>query len=182
MNNRIPNDPIDYENCAVPIDLTKGKIAFVDYEDFYKINDMGKWHIMLDGNKTYGYAVRHSKSIDGKRKIIKMERIITNCPDDMMVDHINGDTLDNRKCNLRICTRTENNRNKSKQKNNTSGYKGVEKRKNRIKNPYVAYIRVDGKKHQIGIFSNAYDAAKAYDRAAIVLHGVFSKLNFPESK
>lgn len=90
------------------------------------------------------------------------------------VDHINGDKLDNRKSNLRLCTQTENNWNTGPRKGSATGFKGVHK----TKYGFAAQIREKGKKHQLGTFKSPEEAAQAYDKAAIRFHGEFANLNF----
>lgn len=101
--------------------------------------------------------------IDGKTKYL--HRLIMNCPDDMYVDHINRDTYDNRKSNLRICTNQENNRNKGLYSHNTSGVAGVVWDKSR--NKWKAQIVVDGKCIFLGRFIEKEDAIKSRQEAEI---------------
>ena len=98
--------------------------------------------------------------------------------DNKVVDHINGDTLDNRKENLRICTTKGNNRNSSTPRNNTSGYKGVTKRGKL----YMAYIKVNYKQIRLNSWSTIEDAARMYDIAALYYFGEFAKTNFPKDE
>ena len=91
------------------------------------------------------------------------------------VDHRNGNKLDNRKSNLRICSRSENQMNRGKQKNNTSGFKGVSQIK--MNQKWVAYIKVNYKRIYIGCFLKKVDAARAYNMAALKYHGEFGLLN-----
>lgn len=100
-----------------------------------------------------GYVHRRDKTSD-----VKLHRVLMNCPDGMVVDHINHNTLDNRKENLRICTLKENARNKSYSSNNTSGKIGVYWKSSRQK--WVAQIKIDGKVKHLGIFKNYDDAVK----------------------
>ena len=94
----------------------------------------------------------------------------------LIVDHINGNVLDNRKCNLRVCTRAENNRNvKKKRKNNTSGYVGVTKEGRK----WLATVHHNYKTYRLGRFEDKVEAARARDLKAIELHGEFASLNFP---
>ena len=94
----------------------------------------------------------------------------------LVVDHINGNVLDNRKCNLRVCTHAENMRNTTKRrKGNTSGYTGVSKCGKR----WAASIGYRGKDIYLGTFGNKEEAARARDLKAIELHGEFASLNFP---
>lgn len=95
----------------------------------------------------------------------------------MFVDHINHNKLDNRRCNLRICTETQNNMNKCFDSRNTSGYKGVSWHKSARK--WFAYIRFNKQRLNIGFFDDPVEAAHAYDDAARIYHGEYAHLNFP---
>jgi len=90
------------------------------------------------------------------------------------VDHIDQDKTNNALSNLRLCSRSENNSNKSKQKNNTTGFKGVVKRKDGW---YRARISKDGQRYCLGLFKTAEEASIAYNKKAIELHGSFASLN-----
>ena len=88
-----------------------------------------------------------------------------------IVDHVDGDVLNNRRSNLRLATHTDNMRNRKLQVNNKSGYTGVRIRRSR----WVAEIRVNGKKIHLGYFDNAEDAYKAYQNAASKYFGEFAR-------
>jgi hypothetical protein len=155
------------------IPLTQGKFATVD-DDMYEYLNQWKWHVNR-GRNTW-YACRG----DGwRRKVLSMHRVIMNTPDGVLVDHINGDGLDNRKANLRNCTNTENQRNSNKQINNSSGYKGVYLDKRRDK--YFAQITVNNKALHSGYFRTAKEAARAYDEMAKKHFGEFARLNSPDA-
>jgi hypothetical protein len=156
------------------IPLTRGKTAIVDDADYEWLSQW-KWCAGVGGSGTKCYAVRHQGTGIKKRKMVLMHRIITNTPDGMECDHINGNSLDNRRENLRICTHMENIRNRPLSKNNTTGYKGVVSRRGR----YMVTIRLDYKRIYLGDFDTAEEAACAYDEAAKRYYGVFAKLNFP---
>lgn len=91
------------------------------------------------------------------------------------LDHINQDKLDNRIENLRPATRAQNAHNRTSYKGSSSKFKGVSWHKYR--NKYQASIRKNGKQYYLGIFDNAKDAARAYDKKAIELFGEFASLN-----
>lgn len=98
------------------------------------------------------------------------------------VDHINGDSLDNRRENLRRCTKSENMANRSLQKNNTLGVRGVWVYQTRGGNKYRAEIKVNGKKISLGNFDTIEEAATVRDAASIHYFGEFAQLNYPQSK
>ena len=150
------------------IELTQGQYAIVDDEYFDEINQYN-WY----SNK--GYAVRHV-TVSGKRTKQLMHRLITNCPDDMEVDHINHDKLDNQKSNLRVCSTSENQHNQQmRTKAKTSSYKGVCFDKHAGK--WRARIGLNNEYKFLGLFENEIDAAIAYNNAAIELFGEFAFLN-----
>lgn len=92
------------------------------------------------------------------------------------VDHIDGNKLNNTRGNLRIASNAENKMNRDKQSNNTSGYKGVSFHKKYKK--WRAIIGIQGKSIHLGYFSDAVEAAKAYDDSARKYHGEFARTNF----
>lgn len=147
------------------------KYAMVDDEDFEELIKH-KWRLTKDG-----YAVTN---IGGKREV-GMHRVIMNPSDDMLVDHINGDRLDLRKENLRICSHKGNNQNRAptnRVKKTKSQHKGVQWRP--ISAKWQACIMVERKREVIGYFSTDVLAAHAYDAKAIEYFGEFARLNFPE--
>lgn len=147
------------------IKLHNEKYVLVDDTD-YIILSQSKWHI-----GARGYVMRYEKG----NKTLSMHRIIMNFPE-LCVDHINGDKLDNRRENLRLVTNHQNLLNRGKNKNNSSGYKGV----NFQNGKWHAKITFNKIQKHIGYFDNKIDAAKAYDSIAKILHGIFARLNFPE--
>jgi hypothetical protein len=138
-------------------------------------------------NKDKFYVRRNSpRDSNGKQDKIHLHRVITNAPKGMSVDHINGNPLDNRKENLRVCTNQENQMNRGRTKNNMSGYKGVYYRKknkdmiNERSKPWKAQIMFNQKVIYLGLYKTKEEAARAYDKKAIELFGEFAQLNFPE--
>jgi HNH endonuclease/AP2 domain len=149
----------------------EGKYALVDAIDYPELSKY-KWN----GTRC-GYAAR-TAIINGKPKVILMHRQILNVPDGLVTDHINGDKLDNRRSNLRIATRAQNNYNVDSRKPSISGFKGVSW--DRAKNKWQARITKDGKGMHLGYFDDPVFAAKVYDYYATKLFGEFAKLNFPD--
>lgn len=150
------------------IPLTRGMCAIVDDEDFDWLSKF-KW--LADPqypSRRCFYAKRDSRS-----KKISMAREIAKTPKGLYCDHINGNTLDNRRANLRNCTSTENARNASVRVGKAVPYKGVTLRKD--SGLYRARIRVDGKLINLGSFQTAIEASVAYESAAATYFGDFSK-------
>lgn len=154
------------------IDLGNGVYAMVDIDDFPRLSQW-LWHVRKSGGKPYA---KRSGNDNGRIYPIYMHRVIMNCPDNLTVDHINGDVLDNRKANLRICTGSENLRNTAKRAGGTSRYKGVCRIKDRP-GFWQAHIVHEGKQYNLGTYETEHDAAYAYNNAARHLHGEFGRLN-----
>ena len=167
MNNRYE---LSEDGSHYRIYCRDGSFFIIDEDDF----EMVSRHSWALGKRGYPVAHTSRKSPDGP-KTFPLHRLIMNVSDDMDVDHISGDKLDNRKCNLRICTHQENMFNQRMRETNTSGYYGVSRMKSCGK--FEAYIHIDGKKKYLGLFETAEKAAIARDKAAIVLFGEFARLN-----
>lgn len=154
------------------IPLTQGKFAIVDDTDFDWLNQW-KWYTHAD-LITY-YATRWVYKPKPRRRVF-MHRLILSPPKDMMTDHINGNGLDNRRCNLRVCTSSQNQQNSRKHRGCSSIYKGVSRNTGRGKT-WVAYICTNGRLRQLGAFDDEWDAACAYNAEARKHFGVFAKPN-----
>lgn len=152
------------------IPLTQGKVALVDDDDFEWLNRMGKWCVQI---MKYTFYARGYVPHDGKSKHIWLHRLIMGMPVGMEVDHIDGDGLNNQRCNLRICTHQDNQRNRRTQVNSMSGFTGVwwEKRRNK----WRAGIYVSGKHKHLGYFSLIENAHAAYEAAAREFFGEFKR-------
>lgn len=141
--------------------LTKGMKTVVDDESFSEISK-SKWSASWSGRVWYA---KNNKGY--------LHRLIANAPAGLCVDHINGDTLDNRRKNLRICSHQQNTFNGPSRKP-SSGFKGV----SRFKNKWWARLTVNGKTINKGSFDSVIDAARAYDDLARRFHGEFARTNF----
>lgn len=156
------------------IKLTRGYYALVDDKNFEQLNQW-KWYTLIDSSKKI-YAVRNDIYIKNKkRKIIWMHRLIMNTPKNMETDHRDSNGLNNQIRNLRIVTRIQNSSNRKLNKNNMSGYKGVNQK---YWNRWQASISVKGKLKYLGLFKTAHQAALAYDLWAKDIYGEFALLNF----
>ena len=139
------------------IKLTQNKFALVDNEDYEALKIFAwSYHVK-------GYA--------------QANRMILNAPEGLQVDHINGNGLDNRRCNLRLVTNAQNAMNRNKyEKNLSSKYKGVSWEKSRKK--WRADIQLDVVRTWLGYFDNERHAALAYDLWAKDIYKEYSKTNF----
>lgn len=119
-----------------------------------------------------GYAlVRRNGTVSGKKVTLILGREILGAGAGQIVDHASGDTLDNRRQNLRIATHSQNSWNSAKRKNNKAGVKGVYK----SGTTFVAKIKAFGRLHYLGRYSDAAEAHTAYCEAAERLHGEFAR-------
>ncbi|MEK4910603.1 HNH endonuclease [Niallia sp. FSL M8-0099] len=153
------------------VETSSGVKFIIDSEDYEKVS---KHSWKCDKN---GY-IRRTVWIDKKAKkstTLALHRFLLNAPDDICVDHINGDILDNRKTNLRLATKAQNNRNAKPSVLNTSGYKGVSYCKESGK--WKAQVTYKGKRVNLGRFSSKEDAARMYNFWAADIYGEFAWLN-----
>ena len=153
-------NPIEYCEDYMIMYTLKGEPFYIDTEDYDKVKDTC-WH-----KNSHGYIVdRNSNGI---------HRVIMNCPDGLDVDHIHGtpSICDNRKSNLRIVNASQNNMNKEKQRNNTSGCVGVTWHKKAQK--WQAYIKIDNKTKYLGLYAELDDAIKIRKEAEKKYFGEWS--------
>lgn len=146
--------------------LASGETVLVD-KRMVPLVSKYKWY-----RNSKGYA--QCNWYDGtKYTTKKMHRVILRTPNGTTVDHINGNKLDNRVRNLRLCNYSQNSANCKKYKNNTSGFKGV----HRSGKSWRAMIRVNYRLLSLGCFSAIEDAARAYNKAAKKYFGRFARVN-----
>ena len=152
------------------IELTKGKKALVD-DDWYQVLSKFEWHSHHTNGKWYAVRTVGKKG----RMVVFMHRYITMAPPERVVDHIDGDGLNNQESNLRAVRPKANYYNRAIQSNNKTGFKGVCWDKERKR--YMASISHDHKAINLGRFNTAEEAAIAYNNAATRLYGDFARLN-----
>lgn len=156
------------------IKLTHGQFAVVDEDNFESIN-AHRWSARWNRGTCSYYAARSSPRKNGKQHTIFMHHAVLMATPGEYVDHKNHDTLDNRRQNLRLCKQNQNCSNRRRRSDNTSGLKGTTWRKDR--NIWQAQIMANGKQNHLGYYTSREDAGRAYDVAAIRLHGEFALTN-----
>ena len=157
------------------IKLTKNREALIDDEDF-KMISKNKWY--AHGLGDWVYAYRRITIKKGKSKLIAMSRQILNIIDNnYVVDHINGNTLDNRRRNLRIATHSQNMANRRKKVRKTSMYKGVSLYKKDATKPWIVFIKVNRKTKYVGLYKTEREAAEVYNQNALRMYNQYAKIN-----
>jgi hypothetical protein len=152
--------------------LTQGKVSYIDEEDVGLVEGRLWYAWYHHGN---WYARIRTRKPDGKPTTLRLHQLLTGFRYSQ-VDHLDGNGLNNSKENLRDGS-LHNNKNRRKNTNNNSGFKGVYRDGCRKK--FCAHIRVDSKHFYLGSYQTPVEAAKAYDAAAIKHHGAYARLNFP---
>lgn len=159
------------------IKLRFGGTALVDDEDYEMISSMS-WSSIKSRHSKTSYAIhRYWCKTEHRHKCYQMHRLIMSAPVGLHIDHINMNGLDNRRCNLRIVSPSQNVC-RSTRKDNKHGYRGV-----RVGfGKYKVRVRSNGKDYCGGSFVDLQDAARAYDKLALKLHGQFATTNFPRGE
>jgi hypothetical protein len=158
--------------------LGEDEWTILDQQDYYRFGNL-KWGVC--GHDEHIYGGRFIKTTKSAGiKLVYLHREIMNAPAGLLVDHINSDTLDNRRANLRLATHSQNSCNRPKKSNTSSRFIGVSFMKQRKR--WHTTIRHHGKRTFLGYFDSEIEAGKAYDEAARKYHGEFARLNFPEQQ
>ena len=169
--NRLPEPFYSEEYGNVyRVPLTKGQYAIIDACD-YEVVSKYVWHAVYV-ESIQGYYAATNINFGRKRRPIPMHRMIMNAPDDRLIDHINGNGLDERRGNLRECSYSENVRNSKISKNNKSGFKGVNW--SNVMKKWEAKIMVNRKKIHLGYYDTPSEAHEAYCAAALKYHKEFA--------
>ena len=162
--------------------LTQGKTALVDDADHERLAAF-KWFAIKRPRSATWYAAKNGY-VNGKRRQILMHRFILGLHEvtTPLVDHKDRDGLNNQRENLRACTQSQNAQNRQRTRSHKSSrYHGVSWVGARV-NKWIVQIQVEGAKHRLGYFPDEADAAKAYDKAALLHFGDFAATNFPREE
>lgn len=152
------------------IPLTRGMHAIVDAADYAELSRY-KWYALAPSSNGRFYAVRKEKG-----RTVLMHRQIMDPPDGMVVDHIDGNSLHNRRGNLRTCTPFQNAQNQRRSKRGQSRFVGL----HRVGDKWETTVAYNGRSYYVGRFDDEVEAAKARDAKKLELAGEFAGLNFPE--
>lgn len=152
-----------------------GKVCIMDTEDVH-VFDGWTPHVTKAGYvEVFGSYTQKPRYCDF------VHRLVMKVAPGQPIDHINGNTLDNRKANLRRCSPNENMHNARKNRMGTNPYKGIRQYTGRpLRKPWTAQICVNGRRYSLGCFMTAEEAARAYNDKALELSGPFARLNVIE--
>lgn len=158
--------PFKNEDGTWSIPLTRGKVAVVDADDLPLVQGIS-WQAVPHRRTYYAKGLVQGRDLT-------MHQVLMPLRDGLITDHVDGNGLNNRRSNLRRVTHTENQINRRRQRNNTTGYKGVSESNGR----FTARVA----NRHVGTFATAEEAARAYDAAAVALFGDIARPNFTQSR
>lgn len=161
--------PIRIDGQLAYVPLTKGYEAVIDAADVPLV-DAWIWLAKVDGRNVYAARLEGPR---GGQRTVRMHRVIIGNPEGMQVDHIDCNGLNNRRNNLRVATPSQNQYNKRRAANNSSGAKGVYWHKGDGR--WHAQIRANNVKYHLGVFDTPEKAHAAYVAASLSLHGEFGR-------
>lgn len=146
----------------------KNDFIQIDDNDYELIKNF-KWNI-LEVTPNNKYATTYIE-----RKLVLMHRLLMGFPKGKEIDHIDGNGLNNSRSNLRICSHKDNLRNRKINKNNKSGFKGVNYLATKGKKKWRSYIYVNGKTINLGYYLTSQEAAEAYEKASKEYFGEYAR-------
>lgn len=156
-------------NKAKYLIISGGHKTLLDIEDF-------AWASVFRWQHSHGYACRRERQPDGSYRKIYLHRLVAGAGKDKVTDHINKDSLDNRRKNLRVCTHRQNLWNAKRPKNNTSGFKGVQW--NKTERKWIARSEHNKRIYILGRYKTATEAARVYDAFVLSNRGEYAVTNF----
>lgn len=159
------------------LQLSKGLVAIVDDADFVELSKF-KWSASKSDQRFYAMRAEGPKA---SQRFYYLHRVIIGDQKGQIVDHIDGNSLNNSRSNLRIVTTRQNAMNAKRHCDAISQFKGVTPNLKKGK-PWVAGISIEGKRTHLGVFETEIEAALAYDAAAIDAFGEFARINFGEAR
>jgi hypothetical protein len=159
------------ELSAYRMELTKAYSTLISIEDYPRVK-MHIWSVTVV--RQVPYATRGAIRPDGKQRVEYLHRFLLQPHSGQKVDHVSGDTLDNRRTNIRIASHAQNMANKKRSRNNTSGATGVTPSRT-SPGKYVAQIACQGKIHYLGMYSTIDEASHIREAAASLLNGPFAR-------
>lgn len=163
------------------LDLSHSRFALIDEQDAERVEAIPYWFAKPQKkNRDQMYACTFVRKPDGKASILYLHRFIMNAPKGILVDHINRDTLDCRRGNLRFATKAQNIANTGTRALGKYGYIGVSR--NSPNGLWFAKVGYSRGRKRVGGFLTAEDAAREYDRLAKERYGAFARLNFPDQE
>lgn len=159
----------EFEDGVMCIPLSAGNHALIDAADYPAIAKH-RWKTQRGpGGKIYAGACHYCT---------RMHRLIMGATPGQLIDHRNGDGLDNRRANLRVASVSQNKANSRIRKDSSQPFKGIEQTRT---GRWTAQVKFQGKRYRTATFATALEAAKAYDALAREYHGEFARVNFPEA-
>lgn len=170
------SSPRSHSPTTIEIPLTQGKVAIIDRDDADLVSGYS-WRASF--NNGAWYAVTTLPPENRRRRTLGMHRLIMGDPDGLLIDHEDGDGLNNRRSNLRECTHSQNRQNIHKTNRGAVPFIGV---RLSHKGKFLAEISLGGKKQHIGTYDTAEEAARVRDQKARELYGEFATLNFPDDR
>lgn len=163
--------PLRIEGSIAIITLTQGYEAHIDAADAHLVEAFN-WCVLIHPRRNAIYAARATRI--PKKQMFLLHRVLTEAPENLQVDHMDGNGLNNRRSNLRLCSRLQNQISKGPRSDNRSGLKGVSWCSKAKK--WQSEIMLHGKRKWLGYFAAPEDAHAAYADAAHELHGEFARL------